>query len=295
MQVANGRAAHQYPLSVFRQAERQSARTPFMAETPVESVRRAIHLLHELNRQRVSSVRHLHKATGLPKPTIVRLLDTLISLGYVVNDHRQGGYQVTSLVRSLSAGFHGDPLVVEAARAWAIAFTRKFQWPVAVAILDRDAVMIRFSTIADSPVSPFHATINNRLQLMSRALGRAYIAFCPPNERNLLLRILAASSDPENEAARDRDAALTLLAMIRRAGFAERSPTVEPKSSSTIAVPVMLGRKVLATVGVTYFTSAVPKAEAIARYVPPLKEMAKNIQTSVVLLRQDSTTDKNPH
>lgn len=266
-----------------------------MAEIPVESVRRAIHVLHELNRQRVSSVRHLHHATGLPKPTIVRMLNTFIALGYVVNDHRRGGYQVTSLVRSLSSGFHGDPLVVEAARPWAIAFTREFQWPVAVAILDRDAIVVRFSTIADSPVSPFHATINNRLQLMSRALGRAYIAFCPPAERNLLLGMLTESSDPENEVARDRDAALTLLSMIRRAGFAERSATVEPKSSSTIAVPVMLGRKVLATVGVSYFTSAVPKAEAIARYVPPLKEMAGNIQASVALLRQGSAADKEPN
>jgi IclR family mhp operon transcriptional activator len=259
-----------------------------MAEVPVESVRRAFHLLHELNRQRVSSVRHLHRATGLPKPTIVRLLDTLIVLGYVVNDPRQGGYQVTSLVRSLSAGFHGDPLVVP----WAIAFTRKYQWPVAVAVLDRDAVAVRFSTIPDSPVSPFHATINMRLQLMSRALGRAYIAFCPPGERNLLLRMLAASGDPEDAVARDRAAALTLLAMIRRAGFADRSPTVEPKSSSTLAVPVMLGRKVLATVGVTFFTSAVPKAEAIAQYVPPLKEMARNIQTSVVLLRERNAPEE---
>src|SRR5262245_42054374 len=216
-----------------------------MAEVPVESVRRAFHLLHELNRQRVSSVRHLHRATGLPKPTIVRLLDTLITLGYVVNDPRQGGYQVTSLVRSLSSGFHGDPLVVEAARPWAIAFTRKYQWPVAVAVLDRDAVAIRFSTIPDSPVSPFHASINNRMQLMTRALGRAYLAFCPSAERNLLLQILATSKHPEDQPARDRDAALTLLAMIRRAGFAERSATVDPKSSSTIAVPVMQGRKVL--------------------------------------------------
>lgn len=265
-----------------------------MTEVPVESVRRAIHLLHELNRQRVSSVRHLHHATGLPKPTIVRLLDTFVGLGYVVNDHRQGGYQVTSLVRSLSAGFHGDPLVVEAARPWAIAFTRKFLWPVAVAVLDRDAVAVRFSTIPDSPVSPFHATINKRLQLMSRALGRAYIAFCPPNERNLLLRMLATSNDPEDESARDRDAALNLLAMIRRAGFADRSAAVEPKSSSTIAVPVMLERKVLATVGVTYFTSAISKADAIERYVPALKEMAKNIQTSVILLRQDGAPDTEP-
>ncbi len=130
-----------------------------------------------------------------------------------------------------------------------------------------------------------------RLQLMSRALGRAYIAFCPPSERNLLLRMLAASDDPEDAPARDRAAALTLLAMIRRAGFADRSANVEPKSSSTLAVPVMLGRKVLATVGVTFFTSAVPKAEAIARYVPPLREMARNIQTSVLLLRQDNTAE----
>ncbi len=266
-----------------------------MAEVPVKSVRRAIQLLHELNRQRVSSVRLLHEVTGLPKPTIVRLLNTFIALGYVVNDHRRGGYQVTSLVRSLSAGFHGDPLVVEAARPWAIAFTRKFHWPVAVAILDRDAVVVRFSTILDSPVSPFHTTINNRLPLMSRALGRAYIAFCPPSERNLLLGMLATSNHPENEVAHDRDAALTLLSMIRRAGFAERSATVEPKSSSTIAVPVMLGRKVLATVGVTYFTSAVPKAAAIAQYVPPLKEMAKSIEASVDLLRQGAVADSDPY
>lgn len=262
-----------------------------MAEVPVESVRRAFHLLHELNRQRVSSVRHLHATTGLPKPTIVRLLDTLIGLGYVVNDARQGGYQVTSLVRSLSAGFHGDPLVVEAARPWAIAFTRKYHWPIAVAVLDGDAVVVRFSTIPDSPVSPFHAAINMRLALMARALGRAYIAFCPHRERNLVLRILARSKDPEAEVARHRAAALTLLAMIRQAGFAERSPTVEPKSSSTIAVPLMLGRKVLATVGVTYFTSAIPKAEAIARYVPPLQEMARNIETSVILLKQGGAPD----
>lgn len=266
-----------------------------MSEIPVESVRRAMSLLHELNRQQVSSIRHLHHVTGLPKPTIVRLLDTFITLGYVVNDRRQGGYQVTSLVRSLSSGFHGDPLVVEAARPWAIAFTRKFQWPVAVAVLDRDAVAIRFSTIPDSPVSPFHATVNNRLQLMSRALGRAYIAFCPPNERNLLLRMLATSKDPEEEAARDRDAALTMLAMIRRAGFAERSANVEPKSACTIAVPVMLKRKVLATVGVTYFTSVMPKTEAIARYVPPLKEMAKNIQSSVQMIQREGAARKTAH
>jgi DNA-binding IclR family transcriptional regulator len=75
--------------------------------SPVESVRRAFALLEELNRQRINSVQHLHEVTALPKSTIVRLLETLRLLGYVGNDPRQGGYQVTSGVRTLSSGFHG--------------------------------------------------------------------------------------------------------------------------------------------------------------------------------------------
>jgi IclR family transcriptional regulator, mhp operon transcriptional activator len=251
------------------------------SEVPVESVRRAFELLEELNRQRVNSIHHLHRATALPKSTIVRLLETLSALGYVVNDRRQGGYQVTSQVHSLSCGFHADPLVVEAGRPWAIEFTRRQQWPVALAVLDRDAVVVRFSTIADSPVSPFHATLNMRLQLLTRALGRAYLAFCPASERDLILEFLEASADPEDAAAQDRPSVLTMLARVRAAGFAERSLLVEPKSSSTLAVPIMRGTAVLATLGMTYFTSAMPKAQAIGRYVPLLKELAKNIQKSV--------------
>jgi IclR family mhp operon transcriptional activator len=159
--------------------------------SPVEAVRRAFALLEELNRQRINSVQHLHKATALPKSTIVRLLETLRLLGYVANDPRQGGYQVTSGVRTLSSGFHGDPLVVEAARSWAIEFTRRHKLPIGDAVLDRDAMVVRFSTTRDSPMSPFHATVNMRLPLLTRAMGRSYIAFCPAAERNYILGVLA--------------------------------------------------------------------------------------------------------
>ena len=51
-------------------------------------------------------------------------MKSLCAMDYAANDRRQGGYAVASRVKSLSNGFHGDPLVVEAARPWAIAFTR---------------------------------------------------------------------------------------------------------------------------------------------------------------------------
>ena len=65
---------------------------------PVQSVQRALALLIELNRQRVTSVGELHQRTGLPKPTIVRLLETLIARVSRRATSRLGGYQVTSQV-----------------------------------------------------------------------------------------------------------------------------------------------------------------------------------------------------
>lgn len=254
----------------------------------VESAWRTLEILKELNRQNINSVDHLHRATGLPKPTVVRLLETLIAAGYVTNDKRQGGYRITSLVQSLSCGFQGDVPVVEAGRPWAIEFTRRFQWPVAIAVLDLDAVTVRLSTIADSPVSPFHATINMRLPLLTRGLGRAYLAFCSTSERNFILQILARSADPEDAGARDRAATLAMLRRIRKLGFADRSTTVEPTSSSTLAVPIKRGKDVLATIGMTYFRSAMPAEQAWKRYVPALWEMADNIASSVTALERQS-------
>src|SRR5262245_43392508 len=179
--------------------------------SPVESVRRAFALLEELNRQRITSVHHLHQVTQLPKSTIVRLLDTLRILGYVASDPRQGGYQVTSGVRSLSTGFHGDPLVVEAARPWAIEFTRQFKLPIGIGVFDQDTMVVRYSTTLDSPISPFHATINMKLRMLTRAMGRAYLAFCPEVERDYILGALAGSKHPEDQAAQSPDDVLEII------------------------------------------------------------------------------------
>jgi IclR family mhp operon transcriptional activator len=247
---------------------------------PVQSVQRALALLAELNRQRVTSVGELHQRTGLPKPTIVRLLETLIAEGFAASDSRLGGYQVTSKVAALSSGFHGAPMVIEAARPWAIELTRKLKWPAAVAVLQEDAVFVRFSTIADSPVSPFHATINMRLSLISRALGRAYLAYCPKEERQLLVRMLSASDHAEDRLKNLARVVQQLVRSTRSRGFAERD-----LNSGTIAVPIMAHRVVLATLGLTYFRSAVRRSTLVDTLVPALKEARTHIEQSIEAMR----------
>ena len=171
--------------------------------------------------------------------------------------------------------------MVEESRAWTIQFSRRYKLPSGIAVFERDAKVVRFSTTPDSPMSPFHATINMRLPLLTRALGRAYIAFCPAAERNYILRVLARSAHPEDRAARYPDEVREIIARVRRNGFAERSHGVPPKSANSFGVPIRLGGKVLATLAVSYFASAMPKTKAIASYVPPLLTLAKNIEASV--------------
>lgn len=243
-------------------------------------------VLQEMNLQPYTSIAHLHARTRLPKATLVRILQTLEGLGYVENDPRLGGYQVSALVGSLSSGFHKEPMVVEAGRAWAVAITRKYQWPVSISLLDRDAVVVRFSTVPDSSVSPFHKTVNMRLPLLTRGMGLAYFAFTPKEEFDLLVEMLRQSDDPENSLAHHPDRLDKIVQQIRQQGYASRARHVEPRNSNTIAVPIMNeANRVVASLGLTYFTSAFPEAEACERYVPVLKSASAEITQDLARIR----------
>jgi len=228
----------------------------------------------------------LHNDTGLPKPTLVRFLKTMVRAGYVTNDQRQAGYQLTALVSSLSSGYHGDPMVIEAGRPWAVQLTRQLHWPVSIAVLDVDTVVVRLSTVADSPVSPFHSTINMHLSLFTKALGRAYLAHCEDDEIEAFAQRAEKSPDPITaQIAGDRDYLFTLVRSIRRSGYALRDVRAEPRNSNTLAVPIYLGGRVRASLGMTFFRSAVRSNEQFREYANKLKQVSAQITMDTERLR----------
>lgn len=246
---------------------------------PVQSVVRAFGILRELNRRSVTTIDHLHKATRLPKPTIVRLLETLIAEGLVTTDKRLGGYSVTSSVRLLSTGYHNDSLLVEAARTHCAQFTRAHKWPLSVAVPEEGGLVIRFSTIADSPLSPQFANLNQTLDPRSTGHGRAYLAYCSDKERAVLLR--GRTSHKDGRPVEDTKGLRQILARVKQQGYGERDPARLPAGSSTVALPVMSSDRVLGTVGLTFYTSAMQAEEVGRRLVPRLRECVAGIEKSV--------------
>ena len=220
-----------------------------MAERDEESVRaasRILAVLQAMNREPHSTLHSLHGATGLPKSTLVRLLKTLTADGYVSNDPRHAGYQITSLVTSLSSGFHGDPLVVEAGRAWAIGLSTEFKW---------------------------------RLSLFTRALGRAYLAGCGDEQIDAF--IAREGTELESPEARERDKVWRMVRTTRDRGFAMRDPHVEPRTSDTIAVPIFARGVVQASIGITYFRAATNAFGTRDELVAALKRAAAGIGAEV--------------
>jgi IclR family mhp operon transcriptional activator len=246
-------------------------------EPPVRAAVRALAILQAMNQRPVSTVDYLHKATGLPKPTLVRFLMTLMQEGYVISVRHHSGYRLTSLVRSLSSGYHGDPLIVEAGRTIAHEITREIKWPVSIALPSGNGVIVRLSTAADSPMSPFHSTINMHLGFFLRALGRAYLAFCDSEQIDTYARLAVAETAEGHLLAKDTRALHSLVASIRYRGYALRDREIEPKSSDTLAVPIFLGGMVRATLGTTYFRSAMRCEAEIDRHANILKSASRRI------------------
>lgn len=257
----------------------------------IRAVERAIDLLQALNQQPVSSIHSLHRSTGLPKSTLSRLLRTLEAKGLVSHLGQYGAYMVTSKVASLSCGYHDAPSIIEAAAAIAEALTREVKWPLALALLDTDAVVVRYSTIPHSPLSLLHSTLNKRYSLVARALGRAYLAFCSPEEQELLLEVVRQSGLEEDGLAHQGKALRAMLAETRSRGYALRDPAVRPVSSS-IAVPIFDQERVVGSLGMTWFSSVLTPAQVLERYLVKLQDASRQISARLVELNCSATSGR---
>src|SRR3546814_17006490 len=68
------------------------------------------------------------------------------------------------------------------------------------------------------------ARMGYRVHMLMSAMGRAYLAFCPKDERDRILARLRRSTDPYARRVRDRSAVLHVLQEDRQRGYAVRAP-----------------------------------------------------------------------
>lgn len=231
-----------------------------------------------MNEKQPCTIAELQVATGLPKPTVFRILTTLEDEGYVRNEGGFGRYRITEKTRRLGAGYGDNSLLIDIGAPHLLAVTRNIKWPLALGTLDRDAIVVRYSTMPYSPLAVQATTLGHRLPLLETAMGQTYLAFCEAGEQKILRGVLLADAPEDGEVTAEMVDAL--VAQVKRRGYGLRLPRASG-SSATVAVPVLLEERILGVLSMTTFGS-VMNEKLLATYLPVLRDTSRTIVDAII-------------
>jgi IclR family mhp operon transcriptional activator len=247
---------------------------------PIRALMRGLDALTVLNLRDGATVSEVAQEIRLPRTTVYRILETLCNAGFVFRDAADDRYRLTILVRGLSNGFDDEAWVTQIAKPHIHELCREIVWPVSVATLSGTSMVIRETTDHDTPLAVERYSAGFRAPLLGSAAGRAYLAFCPAEQRETLIDILARSNKEEDKPARAQRSELQrTLAEIQAQGYATATRTRRLVDEASIGVPVTSHDDVLAVVTVRFMASAVPLKSGLERFLPKLRQCATRIST----------------
>jgi len=250
----------------------------------VQGLMRGLSVLVALNRapSATASVIALAKATGLHRTTVKRLLETLRNAGFVRLLPEDNSYRLTFRVQQLAEGFRDEVWVCDIARPLLRTLTERIVWPSSLVTLEHDTLVVRESTHQLSPLSFHTGSLGATLPLLRTAAGRAWLAFCPADERELLLEMARAKGGAEGRFANDRTRLAQLLDETRARGFAiNEGDWIGKGRFGAIAAPIRQGKHLTGCIDVVFSKRAVKMDEAIRRYASEIIATARAIEEGV--------------
>jgi IclR family mhp operon transcriptional activator len=245
---------------------------------PIRALNRGLEVLTELNRLERAAINTLANAVGLPRTTTYRILETLRLAGYVERDSHDDCYRPTIMVRALSEGFDDEAMIAHIAKPYLASLCASIVWPIAIATPSGAAMMIRETTDQQSPLALEQYGAGIRVPMLTSAAGRAYLAFCPPAQRDALLELLGRSSLPEDRLVRSRGEVERILSETRAQGYGMSQRARRVSEETSLAIPVRVNDDVLATISVRYAATAVPLRTAIDTFLPKMREVVAKIE-----------------
>jgi IclR family mhp operon transcriptional activator len=251
-----------------------------MSETPYRSVRgleRGLAVLRTVNALGEATAIEVARLTLLPRPTVHRLLETLRCDGYLYRRGLRDSYRLSLKVKSLSDGYKDDDWITEIAEPVLAKLFEQAVWPTDIATYDDGSMVIRATTHQRSPLSIERAWVGLQSPMLSSAVGRTYLAFAPAKERNAILERLAVSEGLDREKMKRPAEVERMIKATRARGYGTRQRELFAKTSS-IAVPIMHGRHVIACINIVWIDSALKFETAVKRYLPMLQKAAARIE-----------------
>jgi IclR family mhp operon transcriptional activator len=260
------------------------------SQPSVRALERGLGIIQHLNGFGPLPCAELARLSGLNRITTFRLLETLKSLGYIARDPKSKSYFLAERVLGLSDGYKRDNWIGGPVRLYVEQCADEVEWPVLFTTNSGSHMIVRASTRSDSPYNFTKRGLGQRIPILASSVGLCYLAFAPKRIRRDLI-MLALSERPEanlmtrKQMDKEADAIEESLNVSRERGFAylESSWKTEGIDTSAIAVPVMHGKQLLGTLGITFFRAAMTLAQAKKQLLPHMQATADLISRAAAL------------
>ena len=254
---------------------------------PIESLARGLLVLQTLQEMRAASLHDLHLATGIPKPTLTRILHTAHRSGLVWQRMVDGAFLPSHVQRRLEPD--DDAWLVEIASPVLEDLSRRLQWPSVLSVprldymetLETNSSRTYFDELPPRPRG-------FRVNLLGSASGRAYLAFCSDQEFDATITRLRQKDVPAHRLAFDDDALRKLVATTRERGYSVRAPDFggdyyRPRAEtddgrSSIAMPVRLGDRVVAAINLTWRRQVLSLTGMVQRHLEDLRAAVHEVE-----------------
>jgi len=256
-------------------------------ETMIRALARGLEVIEYLQSTSPTSLAELHKGTGLPKVTLLRILHTLQDEGWVYRGIGDDRYRLSYHLHHMGDNLMAKDALTEAAGPVLDALQTDVLWPSDVAIRKGLVMEIVETTRKKQAVVVNRESIGIEPEILRSAVGHAYFAYCPDAEREEILERLSLQKTEQGRLAKDKVWIAELLQRVRQRGYGQRDVHAWPAPAGMlcgIAVPVYVDLKVKACINIVWPEGAVSSELVEQRYYPRLQEAADQLSK----LLQDS-------
>ena len=185
----------------------------------VQSLVRGLNVLIAVNENTPATVTQVVASTGLPKATVIRLLQTLRKEGYIDMDKAEGGYKPLPKVRLLASPMITDNNFAISARHFLNDFSQLVKWPTDILMPEGSAMVVQASNRDTAPIY-LKRFEQARFALLSSASGLAYLTATSATKRQEMINAIASLKKTGTEATVLAEQAYRNIEITRQRGYA---------------------------------------------------------------------------
>ncbi|WP_321903780.1 IclR family transcriptional regulator domain-containing protein, partial [Burkholderia cenocepacia] len=220
----------------------------------------------------------LSRAASLPRPTVYRVLETLMQAGYVVRDEVTDVYSLTEKVTALSCGYGRSAHVIELAKPLVKEFSEEICWPSYLHVREEGEMVTR--AIFRSPRALTYPRIGKRHSLAGSAPGRAYLSSLPTEERQRWLVVPGAAARDATAQQWDLNQMNSLIRDAALLGCGFREGGIVPRTCS-ISVPIRNGNDAAVYWTIVMMSSVLTVNKAISNYLAGAQAVVEKVERMV--------------